>query len=129
MQKRIIAVVAATIVNTIIGFLWYSPFLFGSLWAQLSNVNLEVEMDMGPLIYGTVLALGTACLLSYLIKLMKLNVVRSVRMAFYGWLTFLVPYGLQGCIYAGLAPMLFAINAGYNFVALLAMAAVIAYID
>ena len=36
-----LAVFVAAVVVFIIGYLWYSPFLFGNLWMKLSNISIK----------------------------------------------------------------------------------------
>ena len=127
-MKNCIAVVVATILNMIVGYIWYSRFLFGAWWSAVTQVNLSIELKIVPFIYGTILAFFIACLLTYLIRRWRLGVSHAAQMSFFGWLTFMVPYGLQLCIYAGISPVLFAIDMGYNLVVYTAMSVVIAYI-
>ena len=40
-EVSLIAVLAASVLNMIIGSLWYSPMLFGSIWMQSVNISKE----------------------------------------------------------------------------------------
>lgn len=40
-QINIWAVLLATAATMVLGFLWYSPLLFGNAWAKRLNVNME----------------------------------------------------------------------------------------
>lgn len=49
-----LTVVVAAIVNLILGFLWYSPYVFGKLWLKLVQ-RKEKEMKMRfPSLIGAV---------------------------------------------------------------------------
>ena len=128
MNKNVVAVVAAALINNVVGAFWYSEYLFGPSWAQLRNVSLNIEMKTETLVYGALLSVLIACLLAYIIKTMKLDVQKATRITFLGLTTFMLPYGLQGGIYAGLPVQLLIINLGYNFVSYILMAAVIAHV-
>lgn len=128
MKKNILAIIVSALINNIIGFFWYSPFAFGTMWANLAGIDMSGEFPVAPMIYGLLLTIAVAIGLTMIIDKLNLSMEGSIKMAFWGWLIFLVPYGLQACIYSGLAPMLFAINIGYNFFGYLSMAAAIGYI-
>lgn len=65
-----LAVMIATIVTMLLGFLWYSPVLFGNAWVKLIGLKKE-EMSGGPLTYvlTALTALGGCYLLALLLTL------------------------------------------------------------
>jgi len=52
------AVLAATIATMILGFLWYSPVLFGNAWVKERGIKMEDIQGGGPVTY--VLTAATA---------------------------------------------------------------------
>ena len=127
-MKNCIAVVVATVLNMVVGYVWYSRLLFGEWWSAVTAVSLDIELQIVPFVYGIILAFFIACLLTYLIRRWRLGISHAVQMCFFGWLVFMVPYGLQLCILSGASPVLFVIDMGYNLVVYTLMAVVIAYI-
>lgn len=128
MQKTIISIVIAEILYMAIGFAWYSQYLFGPLWNRYSIASVAGQAPMTMLIFGTLLGFYIACLLAYSIKTLQLDSMGAARLVLAGWLLFMVPYALQGCIYGGVSFVIFAIDMGYNLVVYSLMAQVITYI-
>lgn len=58
------------VIHWVVGALWYSPLLFGNIWAKAKKIDLESSehgasplMYMSGLLVGWVLAIGVAVLL------------------------------------------------------------------
>jgi len=129
MKKYLISTIAGTIVAMAVGYLWYSPWLFGNLWLSLTQVTITPEYETVMFIKGILLSLFTASILTYIVSLIKGNITKVLWVIFLGWLGFCIPLGLQCHIYAGEAIQLFAINAGYNFVTYMLIAITAWYIN
>ncbi|MCE5168387.1 DUF1761 domain-containing protein [Paenibacillus profundus] len=69
-QINIWAVLLATAATMVLGFLWYSPLLFGNAWAKRLNVNME-DLSGGAATYvlTALTALGGAFILAWLVSL------------------------------------------------------------
>jgi hypothetical protein len=67
----IIGILAATIATMVLGFLWYSPVLFGNAWVKSMGLKMEEMSGGGPLTYGltALTALAGAFLLALLLTL------------------------------------------------------------
>jgi hypothetical protein len=130
-----IAILTAGIVNMLIGFLWYSPFLFGNTWMKLSGFTKEnmnkAKKDMNKLYLISFLAtLIMAFVLShYTIYASKYynmqGMMVGITAAFWSWIGFIMPVQLTGWIFDKKPFKLFLINTGYQLVAIIAMGTII----
>ncbi|NEW07929.1 DUF1761 domain-containing protein [Paenibacillus sp. SYP-B3998] len=70
-EVNYLAVLIATIITMFLGFLWYSPLLFGNTWAKLRNIQVKDMSGGGPATYilTALTALGGAFLLALLLTL------------------------------------------------------------
>ncbi len=129
------AVLLAGVASMIIGFLWYSPMLFGKKWMTLMGLTKEkmedAKAEMGKT-YGIsfVLALVTAYVLSHVMTLSE-NFYQYSPMqtglisAFWMWLGFIMPVQTTEVLFGGKKWELFAINTSYQLASLLAMGVVL----
>jgi hypothetical protein len=129
-----IAVLLAALASFAIGWVWYSA-LFGKTWRRLAGLSLEdmKSMEMSPLgasIGGILTALLMAYVLAHGIEfgnayLNTGGIEGGLQGAFWYWLGFAVPLTAGVYLWEGKSWKLWAINAGYYLVALLAMGAII----
>jgi hypothetical protein len=129
---NIFAAIAAAIVSTIIGFAWYSPFLFGKQWMELMGLSMDrlnenKSKGMGK-IYGIsfVADAVTAGALAYILSLqLVFDVKDAVMLVGVAWIGFFVPVMLGSVLWEQKPWKLFAINVGYRLTALVGMALVV----
>ncbi|MZQ82593.1 DUF1761 family protein [Paenibacillus sp. 5J-6] len=71
LEVNYLAVLVATVVTMVLGFLWYSPVLFGRAWAKLRHVKMEEMSGGGPLTYilTALTALGGSFILALLLTM------------------------------------------------------------
>jgi polyferredoxin len=71
LEVNYLAVLVATVVTMVLGFLWYSPVLFGHAWAKLRNVKMEEMSGGGPLTYilTALTALGGSFILALVLTM------------------------------------------------------------
>jgi hypothetical protein len=71
LEVNYLAVLVATVVTMVLGFLWYSPVLFGRAWAKLRHVKMEGMSGGGPLTYilTALTALGGSFILALLLTM------------------------------------------------------------
>lgn len=127
-MPQIIIVIAASITSMIIGFLWYSPFLFGNLWMRLSGFTKE-SMDqmkakgMGKT-YGIsfILEIVTAYVFSHLILATNTYTIPGVlELSSFVWLGFFVPVLASGFLWDKKPFMLFVLHSLHRLATLLAI--------
>ncbi len=130
-----LAILVAAIAAMVVGFLWYSPMLFGKVWARLKGYTEESfkaeQKKMGKL-YG--LSFLATLLMAYM-----LSHVMALSNAFYGygmlqdgltsaffmWLGFVMPIQFTSQMFGEKKWILFFIDTGYQLVSLVIMAVVI----
>lgn len=118
--------VVATLVNMVVGFVWYSPALFAKPWAKLTGRKMN-EMGDGTKGYvlTTVGAFIQAFILLHFVSYAAYfyptysSISVGLLTATWAWLGFVaIPQGVN-TIFAGTRKKLWAINTGYFLVVLL----------
>lgn len=134
------AIVAAVLANIAIGFLWYGPVL-GSAWMKEMGMPPDFRPDPALLkrsmLLMVVSALSTAIVLACAIALARPSSwglgqdwsdgAYGLLIALTVWIGFYVPLLLNGVAWENRSWKLFAINAGYHLVALLAAGLILAH--
>lgn len=129
------SVLVAAVATMILGFLWYSPFLFARPWTVLMgydpNDKAKIEeMQKGAgKIYGVtfVASLVSAFVLAKIIDITTVNsVLYGMKIGFAMWLGFVTTVQLTGVLFAKQPVKLYLINTGYQLVCYLAMGAILA---
>lgn len=121
-----VAIVAAVIVNMVVGFIWYSPALFAKEWAKLTGRKMN---EMGDGTKGYILTTAGAFVQAYILLHFVAfaayfyptysNMSVGIMTAFWAWLGFVaIPQGVN-MVFAGTRKKLWAINTGYFLVVLL----------
>ncbi len=130
-----IAVILAALAAFFIGWVWYGA-LFGKLWRRLVGLSLDdmKSMKMSPLIAsigGVVMSFLIAYVLAHGIAFGNAylgtgGMGGALQGAFWYWLGFAVPMTSMSYLWEGKSWKLWALNAGYYFVAMMVMAAILA---
>jgi hypothetical protein len=114
----IIGVLAATIATMVLGFLWYSPVLFGKAWVRRVGLKMEEMSAGGPLTYGltALTALGGAFLLALLLTLVPSpSIGDGVAMGLLVGLSIAAKIGMN-YLFEGKRFSLYLITIGYHVV-------------
>lgn len=126
-----VAVVVAGIASMVVGFLWYSPVLFGKQWMKLNRFTQKdmeaAKKEMGKT-YGLsfVAALITAFVLSRLVGMLGVvGAAGGMEVAFWLWLGFVMPVQYTGVLFESKNLQLFMINTSYQLVSFLVMGVVL----
>lgn len=116
-----LAVIAAAVVNMVVGMVWYSPSLFGKEWMKLTGRKME-DMSGGGIGYG-VAAVGALVqsyiLAHFVIYTGALNFWEGLVTGFWIWLGFVAVVTAVHLVFEGRPWALWKINAGYFLVVLL----------
>lgn len=129
------AVLAAAVSNMAIGFAWYGP-VFGEMWKKLMGFTDESMRSM-PLtalqasIGGFVSALVMAYVLAHILVFASAytqttGVAAGLMAGFWCWLGFVAPVTASVVLWEGKTVKLWALSAGYYFVAILVMGVILA---
>ena len=134
-----VTVLLAGVASMAVGFLWYSPMLFGAKWAKAMGFTQEgmkkAQKEMGKwYAVSFVLSLITAYVLTHVMAL-SMNffhysmVTTGLTTAFWSWLGFIMPVQFTSVIFAKEKGAdewnVFFINTGYQLVSLLLMGVVL----
>ena len=126
------AVLAAAVVNMVVGYFWYRP-LFGKMWKSLmgftdesiKSMKLSQTQSMG---LGFVTSLVTAYVLGYFVVLLNTTGLGGAwQLAFWIWLGFLATTTAGSFIWEGKPLKLFVLNVAGQLVALFLMAVVLVF--
>ncbi|HEY0653694.1 MAG TPA: DUF1761 domain-containing protein [Chryseosolibacter sp.] len=135
-QINFLAVVVATIVSFIIGFVWYTP-LFGKAWAKEMGFTMDRKPTSGELTKGMLLNLIGNFFMAYVFAhnneawsfvpgMDEMSMGAKIANAgIFTWLGFFVPQDLNKVAWGGRSWKLFFIDTGYHLVMLLAAAAIL----
>ena len=137
MNISILAIIVATVVQFIIGAVWYTP-LFGKLWGKIHGFDhltpeeqKKLQKGMAPLLVTQlIMTLITTVVLAFLKT--GLPPYWSVYgLAFFSWLGFVLPTQVAAVIFGHTEPKWFlkkiAVMAGGSLVCLLAAAYVLSF--
>lgn len=123
------AVIAAAVINFIIGAIWYSPGVFGSTWMSLMGKRPEdMRSGAGQAYAGVfVTALILAYVLARFISLAGAHTIGDgAQIGFWVWIGFVATTSVADVLFGGKPPKLWSINNGYQLVSLVIIGAVLA---
>jgi len=123
-----LAVIAAAVAAIAIGFVWYSPALFGPVWLKLAGISPEAARAGMVKAYasGFVVALVAAFCLALVLDWIKAGSwACGVAIAVVVWLGFVATTRAYGVVFAGQPTGLFFLNSGHELVSYAAMGAIL----
>jgi len=120
-QLNYVGIIVASVVSFIVGFLWYSPFLFGNVWMKLNGVtkkDTEKAKKKGMtkmMLLAFIGTLVTASVLNILIIMSGVSEISTaISLSFIIWLGFIVATTLLGSVLWDNKPWgLFLLNGAY----------------
>ena len=134
MGVRLWAVALAAVATMVLGFLWYSPWLFARAWTIAMGYDpddkakiAEMQKNAGP-IYGIALvaSLASAFVLAKIVVGMTIaSPLYGMKVGFAVWLAFVATVQLTDKLFGQRPMKLFLINTGYQLVCYLAMGAIL----
>jgi len=131
-QLNYVAIIVAAVVSMAIGFLWYSPSMFGKQWRKLMGIKKKDMKKMEKkgkqsMIWAFISIIVTAGVLSLIIKWLGLNTWQAgANIGFWIWLGFVATSQLGIVLWEGKPLKLYLINAGHHLVSLAVMGAILA---
>ncbi len=128
------AVVGCGVACMVIGFLWYSPFLFAKPWMLAMGYDpadktkvAEMQKSAGPK-YGIsfLASILSAFILGKIIYHLAINTsLYGMKVGFAVWLAFVMTVQLTDKLFTNRPMKLFLINTGYQLACYLAMGAIL----
>lgn len=132
---NLLALLAATVANMALGFLWYSPVLFAKQWTKLMGYTAEsmkqAQKDMGTMyLLSTLSTLVTAFVLAQVFAWLQIGeLVGALSTCFILWLGFIAPVQFTDVLFGRKLMNLFLINTGYQLAGMLVMGAVLFHLS
>ena len=123
------AVVASVVACMVIGFLWYSPWLFSPRWVVLAKIDVEASKKRGmalPLTFSVISAVVTTIAFTQLFPLLGVATMANALVAgFLVWFCFHGLITLTTMMFQGQSFELFLIVGGHDLAWILASAAIV----
>lgn len=121
------AIIAAAIVHIVLGFAWYSSFLFGNPWKRVVGIDPDVKPDKKAMYRGLAIGVVSSLIIAYVLTHSLYvagveTIAEAVMVGFWIWFGFIVPVSAGMVAWEQRAWTLFFINTGFYLVALLCMA-------
>jgi hypothetical protein len=129
------SVLAAAVATMIVGFLWYSPFLFAKPWTLAMGYDPNDKAKMEEMrrgagkLYGItfVASLISAFVLAKIIDVTTVSaILYGMKIGFAVWLGFVTTVQLTSTLFKRRPIKLYLIDTGYQLVCYLAMGAILA---
>jgi hypothetical protein len=124
------SVLTATIAAMVIGWVWYTPSVFGNIWMRSTGKRMEDinKSDGNRAMAGMVIvALIEAYALAHFIQYMGVtSISAAVLLAFWIWLGFIATVSASGFLFEGKPKSWWLITNGYQLVTLIIMACILA---
>lgn len=122
-----LAVVAGTVVNMVIGFLWYGP-LFGQTWMNWIGKSAdEIESDSSMYIFSTASALISAFVLALIVAAFGASTITGgAVLGALVWLGIGATATLVYSVFEGPPLNVWALHVGYQLVVFVIMGALFA---
>ncbi|MEZ4417197.1 MAG: DUF1761 domain-containing protein [Gemmatimonadota bacterium] len=131
-EANYLAVVVAAMVPIVIGALWYSPLMFGEVWARAHGFSEDRLLEIGRHGARTV-AVSFVCYLVMAVVLSRLISTLGLSSASGGallglllWLGFLATMGLTAFLFSDKPILTYLLDAAYQLMYAAAMGALLA---
>ena len=133
MAMGFIAILVAAIAAMVLGFIWYSPQVFGNEWMKLMKIGkkqiAQAKKKGMSKTYLTMLisSLLTSYILASFIALLGITeAIDGALLAVMLWLGFIATTTLSSILWEGKPAKLYILNNGYHLVSLVVMGIILA---
>lgn len=124
-QIDYLTVFIAALLNMIIGFFWYSKWLFGPAWMRLSKIK-KMEHSALSVLYGFIISLVIAYFLAFFEAILGITTVTDgMFVGFLFWLGFVATTQINPVVWGKMPFQLFLLNTGFKLLSFLVMSGVI----
>ncbi len=122
-----LAVVAAAAAAVVIGFVWYSPPVFGKRWTALLGRQMQTSSPATGYILVIVLSLITAFVLAQIVAVTGAKTLADGGVAgILVWLGFVATVTASQAVFEGKPLALWTLNNGFQLVSYIVMGAILA---
>jgi hypothetical protein len=124
---NILAVIVAAAAVQVLGMVWFSKPVFGTLWLQLGKFKpADMKNPALPFVVSIVTSLLTAYILAHFVAYTGVaDLTGAFTLAFWLWLGFEAGPTLMHMMFEVKPFMLFLIHAGFDLASLLLMAGIL----
>jgi len=131
----VVPVLVAAVATMVIGFIWYSPFVFARPWMRAMGYDPEDKAKLAEMQKGAgrmyaasfVASLVSAFVLGKFIEITTVSTAPyGMKVGFAIWLGFVTTVQFTAFLFERKPFRLYAINTGYQLVCYLAMGAILA---
>lgn len=122
-----LVVVIAAVLNMVIGYFWYSKWLFGKTWLKLSKMSeKEMKGDKSSILYGFITSLVIAFFLAFFEGYLGVTTVSDgMFVGFCIWLGFVATTQVASVVWCKGPFQLFLLHTGCKLLSYLVMSGVI----
>lgn len=125
-QIDLLSVFVAAVLNMVIGFFWYSKWLFGNSWLKAQQKKEMKGHGKLSLLYGAVNSLVIAYFLAFFQAYIGVTTVMDgMFTGFCIWLGFVATTQISPVIWTKAPLQIFFIDSGYKLLSLVVMSGVI----
>lgn len=122
------AILAAVVASMVLGFIWYTPQVFGAMWMKELGKKMDDIKSPGP---GYLVMVIASALTAYVMRHFAVYAgadtwVLGLQVGLWAWIGFVATVGLSRMMFAEESPRLFMINNGYTLVQFLIVGAIVA---
>lgn len=126
MQIDWLVIFIAAVLNMLIGFVWYSKWLFLDEWSKLSKASMDKKEMKKSIAFGFINSLVIAFFLYYFEYYLNVATVSDgIYVGFIAWLGFAATTQISGVIWAKRPFKLFLIDSGCKLLSFVVMGGVI----
>jgi len=118
---NIIAVFIIAGIYFVLGWLWYSPVLFGKMWMNSINKKPEdLQMGAKEIIGSIVISIIMPMFFAILLELVdNYNIITGILISLIIWVGFVAPFELYAVFYVGKSFKTYLIDIFYHLAGLL----------
>lgn len=125
-----LAVLMSAVAGMVLGYVWYSPALFGKQFTQLMGKNeADLKAGMKPTTYPLMMfsSLVMAYVLAHFVDYAgAITAGEGMQAGFWAWLGFVATTGAAAVLFEGKPKGLYYLQSGYYLVQLMLMGAILA---
>ena len=132
-EVNYVAVLIATFAGFFLGFTWYHPSVFGTMWMRLSGITPAMaeagkKNMMQSMVLGFVSTFVTAYVLAHFAAVWgAVDFTGALQLGFWIWLGFQMPIQLGSVLWEQKSWNLFALNGAYWLCGTIVMAEVLVW--
>lgn len=121
-------IIAAGTIPTLLGMVWYHPYVFGAQWMQLNGISPEMSERATRYKWKSIaLSLCAGLCMAYVLNVCAVfarvsSIGQSMFLGLLVWIGLVAPILASSLLWEGRNARLFYINAGYWCITLVAMA-------